>query len=100
MTKLPVFITAKAQARYEHAWSRRALAAVYWLCMTRRSFFADDIWDIIGRNPRIELRRLGAVLRDAAKRGWCKISGEFRRVKHNHSHLRHVWTSLLCDWPA
>ncbi len=87
----------------EHApdeWTRYALAAVRQAARSAEEFTTDE--------PRAELERRGigdppeprawgAVMREAASRGWCEATDQTRPTERPDAHRRpvRVWRSLV-----
>lgn len=104
---------AEAQARadegmraaFDHQteeWRKWALARVRLALKKMPELTVDDVWVEIGREPRShsEGSAMGAVMREAGKRGWCrKIPGRAVRSARaaNHGALRPVWQSLIVE---
>ena len=81
----------------EHAspdWKEQALAAVRQVCAAQREFLCDDIWST-GLEETRENRALGAVMRKAAKLGWCVRTDRTRPSVRSHGSPKPVWRSLL-----
>lgn len=79
----------------ETTWLSQAMSVIRELCETQEEFCADDIWDRLGATR--EPRALGAVLRMAAKRGWCKKTHVYLPSKRIECHGRPIclWQSRL-----
>lgn len=85
-------------------WKKAMLARVRLSLKKREKLTVDDVWVDIGRGPRThsEGSAMGAVMREAAKRNWCRKSrNEFIRSERadNHGAIRPVWISLIYEGP-
>lgn len=80
-------------------WKKYAENVVYELCIMRYRFTTDDVWDKMeGCGLRTETNRaLGAVMRHAAKNGWCKATGEYQKSRGINRHRMPIliWESCL-----
>lgn len=82
-------------------WYTEALEAVRYIAEGNFSFTTDDVWEQLKQNvPQIitpESRAMGAVMREAAKRGWIISSETYRKSKRPECHSRPVlvWRSQL-----
>lgn len=84
-------------------WLAAALERIRHLCLTRALWTSDDVWegldglDVSTNEPRA----MGAVVKDACKRGWCCSSGQFQKSTRPACHARPiaVWRSLLIPAP-
>lgn len=85
-------------------WRKWALARVRIVCKRNQLFIMDDVWDDIGRQPRSrsEGSAMGSVMREAARRGWCRATKDFRRSTRPGTNQKPlpVWKSLIFDPPA
>jgi hypothetical protein len=82
----------------EHAdpqWMNEALQVVHYLAGTRSTFTTDDVWQRMSQTTH-EHRAMGAVMRDAQRRGWCIPTGEYRSSSRSEAHGRpvRVWRGL------
>jgi hypothetical protein len=86
----------------EHAneiWKQTAMKAVQVLCQTHKRITTDDIWDYLEAFDvhTKEHRALGAIMRNAAKKGWCRSSGDYVQSKRPVCHRRPIaiWDSCF-----
>lgn len=80
----------------EPDWKLEALKAVYHICSTRLSFTTDRVWAILdGRHVDAphEPKALGAVMRIAAHRRWCRATNRYEKSVRVECHRR-----PLCVW--
>jgi len=81
----------------DEAWKLDALAAVRKTCEQLPDFISDDIWTTGGLDSTREDRALGAVIRKAAKLGWCVKTDRVRPSIRSHLSGKSVWKSNLFD---
>lgn len=92
---------AQVEAHADSRWFACALAAVEHVARTQATFTADEVWRELPltkwSHVAHEPRALGAVFREAMRRGWCVNT---RTVLPSMSPVNHhrpvaVWRSLL-----
>lgn len=80
-------------------WYDAALRIVYDLCGSREEFNTDHVHRELAKTMHTtqEPRALGAVMREAAKNGWCTASGMFVKSVRPECHSRPipVWQSEI-----
>jgi hypothetical protein len=76
-------------------WKDQALDAVRRTCEQRAEFISDDIWEVGNLPSTREDRALGAVMRKAARNGWCIKTDRVRPSVRSHLSGKPVWSSLL-----
>ncbi len=89
---------ARVEAGADEDWLRHALNAVENCAMRMVHFTTDDVWDrLTNLEHPPEPRALGAVMREAAKRGWVETTDRIRKSTRVACHGRpvRVWKSLL-----
>lgn len=91
----------------EHAnkeWFSAALKQVHWLCLSRKEFTTDDVHAVLDRMDVAthEKRALGAVMREAAKKGWCRGTSNYTPSIRKEAHKRPlmIWESLKMGGPS
>lgn len=80
-------------------WRIIAERVLYMICRNRLTFTADNVWHILdgcGKATQ-DHRALGAVMRYAARSGWCATTDRYIKSKGKKNHRRPivVWKSLL-----
>lgn len=92
---------ARVESHANARWLTTARQAVGWLALTQPSFTTDDVWRVLaGRDASThEPRALGAVMKQAARLGYCTASETWQQSARSDCHGRpvRVWTSLLFD---
>lgn len=97
---------ARVEDNAEPDWVLEALRAIYRICQTRDTFTTDRVWAILDSRsipgPH-EPKALGAVIRTAQRRGWCRPTPEYTQSVRVECHRRplRVWQSagpLLASW--
>ena len=91
-------ITAAGEAADE-AWRNAALQAVGEIARSVPEFTTDDVFERLSRLPvrTHEARAMGAVMRLAARLGWCSVTERFvksDRVSRHRAPIQ-VWQSHL-----
>lgn len=86
----------RAAENADREWYRSALDIVWSLGNT---FTTDDVWAALDRHGEPaphEPRALGAVMRDARKRGWIAPTSEYRQSTRPECHGRpvRVWKAV------
>jgi len=78
-------------------WMMDALLATRIVARARPTFTTDEVWAVLGRDPSIEGRAMGAVLRHAAGAGLCRRTDTTRKSLRVICHRRdlRVWQSLI-----
>ena len=81
-------------------WLARAMEAVFTVAQRLDYMTTDDVWDRLRgwQVPvPVEPRAMGVVMRDAAKEGWIKPTGQFRKTVRPQAHAGdvRVWKSGL-----
>src|SRR3990167_9834179 len=80
-------------------WSQAAYEIVKNLCQNRSEFTADDVLEALelGEYSTKDKRALGAILRQAAKAGFCVPTGQFVKSRLPIRHRRPccVWRSRI-----
>lgn len=76
-------------------WKLDALAAVELTCRTLPEFMVDDVWETGRLESTREDRAMGAVMRAAARNGWCVKTNLMRPSKRSHLSGKPVWRSLI-----
>jgi len=85
-------------------WKAAALKAIQQVCMERREFCIDDVWDtfrsiegVFAEQGTCDLRAMGPVMRRAMNAGYCEQTDkyQFSRRANCHRHLRPIWRSNL-----
>lgn len=73
-------------------WKQDALGVIYDLAVTGDPFTADDVIRVVGLPDTGTNRNnvVGAVFSAAAKRGWIRNTGTYRKTKRAISHGRVV----------
>lgn len=86
----------------DQEWMKAAEARVRYLCQTRVEWTGDDVWDGLQNVHTKEPRALGAVIRQAAKDGWCIPTERYQKSRRPESHRRplQVWESRLIHLPS
>ncbi len=99
--------TDEAVARVEeHAdpeWKVRALDAINTCALSFPHFTTDAVWALLDGGPETHERRaLGAVMRDAARRGWIESTERTEQAARVVAHQRpqRVWHSLIYGGPS
>jgi hypothetical protein len=88
-------IAAVGEATLE--WQARALAAIRVVATSQDEFTTDDVWRVLGREPEIEGRAMGAAVLTAARLGLLvrtNYTAKSLRVACHRRDLR-VWRSLV-----
>lgn len=90
---------ARAEANADAAWRAAAGRAVQIVAATHVTFTTDEVHqqlDSMGVTTH-DTRALGAVLKAAAKSGWCTQTDNFRASKRPEAHARpqRVWLSSI-----
>lgn len=91
----------RAEENANDEWKRCCQLCLHQLCLDVPSFTADDLSERMERQfPGVEThdkRAAGAVMRTAARNGWCKKSGQYDTCKraNQHSCPKTEWLSLL-----
>ncbi|WMI33384.1 hypothetical protein SEA_PROVOLONE_64 [Streptomyces phage Provolone] len=78
---------------YENAseeWKAQALATIIVVADTLGEFTADDLWDA-GLEKPVEPRALGPALRLAAREGYIRTSGNYRKSRYRNATPLPVW---------
>ena len=68
----------RAELHAKEEWKVRAMDTIFLVCRKQGAFTSEDLWRAGLPKPR-EPRALGPMLTAAAKKGWCKSSGNFVR---------------------
>ncbi len=85
----------------EHAdpeWKAHALDAIESCARSFPTFTTDAVWALLDGGPEThEPRALGAVMREAARRGWVESTDRTEQTARVHAHQRpaRVWHSLI-----
>lgn len=79
----------------DEQWKEQALAAVRRTCEALPEWISDDVWAIGGLESTREDRALGAVIRKAARLGWCVKTDRVRPSVRSHGSGKSVWRSRL-----
>jgi len=89
----------QAKENANRLWYDAALRIVYDLCASRREFTADTFWDEMGKtmHKTHDGRAFGSIMKEAARNGWCRKSGEFTKTKRRNCHGSDIpiWTSEI-----
>lgn len=91
----------RAGENADESWQAAATVAVRDLALDRDSFTTDDFHALMAwRHPGLvthDGRALGAVMRHAAKEGWCSASDQTTPSMRTVSHRRpvRVWVSQI-----
>jgi hypothetical protein len=90
---------ARVEGHADARWKRLALSAIEYLARCRASFTTDDVWEMLGGLDvsTHEPRAMGAMMRQAKKKGWVVGSNTYRPSKRPECHRRPmmVWVSLI-----
>lgn len=84
-------------------WREAAEAAVYRVCKRHEFFVSEDVWQELGAGEQTasthEPRALGAVMRQAARLGYCVATERWQKTQRVAAHRRpqQVWRSLIWD---
>lgn len=87
----------RAMENADPMWKADAMDCIKSVAQRMNRFTADDIWEL-GNLPRtIENRRLGPLLNQAKKRGWCVPTNDYERSRQPQCHgmPRRIWQSLI-----
>lgn len=82
-------------------WRGTACEVVRQIALLRETFTTDAIWYVMDRDhPKKsthEPRAMGAIMRDAAQRGWVRATARYAPSSRPECHSRpvRVWESLL-----
>lgn len=78
----------QAKENANRLWLEAARRIVYDLCASRKEFTADTFWDEMGKtmHKTHDGRAFGAVMREAARNGWCQKSGRWTKTKRENCH--------------
>lgn len=73
-------------------WMAAALRMVKLLCAIKTSFSTDEVWDAMEDSPERthDPRAMGAVMRQAAKLGWVRSTGQYVKSNRPECHRRPV----------
>jgi len=71
-------------------WVERAREAVRSVAMSRFDFTTDHVWDVLGEDRPPEPRALGSVLKQLAREGRIRQTGEYRKSDRVENHRRPV----------
>ena len=77
-------------------WKEEALNALRSNLEVRLTVTADDLESY--SNPE-HPNAMGGIFREAAKRGWCRFSGQYKAstIPRKHGRMLRIWESLLKD---
>lgn len=78
----------QVKANANRLWMEAAKRIVYDLCGSRKEFTTDEIWQELDKtmHKTHEGRALGAIMREAARNGWCRKSGRWTKTKRENCH--------------
>lgn len=87
---------ARVEEGADDEWFDEALARVERLAAALDRMTADDVWLTQLRQPR-ETRVMGAVFKEAAKRGWIEATSDWKvsSLPQCHRRPQRVWRGLL-----
>ena len=87
----------RAEQAADAEWRYRALDALYHLALGQPDLIANDLWNHVEK-PR-EPRATGALMKQAAKRGWIAPTERFVSVPSVSRHAApvRVWRSLIWE---
>lgn len=87
----------RAEQAADEEWRYRALDALYHLALGNSEVIANDLWQHVEK-PR-EPRATGALMKQAAKRGWIAPTDRFVTVPSitRHAAPVRVWRSLIWE---
>ena len=71
-------------------WMTRAREAVRVVAMSRFDFTTDHVWEVLGEDRPPEPRALGSVLKQLAREGRIRQTGEYRKSDRVENHRRPV----------
>lgn len=89
---------ARASGALSEGARLKILAAVSRVCQSSDTFTTDDIVQQLGGTiPHHEPRVLGALMREAHRRGWCEPTDRTRQSTQVRNHRRpmRVWQSRI-----
>ena len=88
-------IAAAGEASLE--WQARALAAIRVVAASQGEVTTDDVWRVLGREPEIEGRAMGAAMITAARLGLIARTDRTVKSLRASCHRRdlRVWRSLV-----
>ena len=87
---------ARAEQGAPDDWRADAAEAVRHCCAMLDTFTTDDVWAALGYYFPSEGRAMGAVMKDAQRRGWCRPTPRFKPSGRPvcHRSPKRVWESL------
>ena len=92
----------RVRAHCDEDWYKAAIHVVRDLCFTENDFTTDDVWiRMPAKHQTHDHRAMGAVMRDASKRGWCRKTDRVVKSKRRECHRRPitVWEpAMLCPF--
>jgi hypothetical protein len=88
---------ARVGANAPEDWVMRARQATQHVAGSRFDFTTDHVWDVLGDDKPHEPRALGAVLKNLAREGIIRQTGEYRKSDRVENHRRPVavWRTVL-----
>lgn len=78
-------------------WQDEAIAAIRKVALAQPTLTTDDVWRVLGRDPDLEGRAMGAAMRSASKLGYVErtdLTQKSQRVACHRRDLR-VWKSRI-----
>lgn len=78
-------------------WQEQAILAIRAVARIQPTITTDDVWRVLGRDPDLEGRAMGAAMRTAAGLGYVErtdVTQKSKRVACHRRDLR-VWRSLI-----
>lgn len=90
---------AQALAGTDVPWRERVLCHIETLAHLRPTVTTDEVWAMVGDWTVKEPRALGALMREAARRGWIVATDSYRPSERIECHRRpvRVWRSQVFD---
>lgn len=94
-------VLARVELHANDEWKACYKHALSVVCGTRQYFTADDVADVMKEmHPNVfthEMRAAGAMLRNAAKDGLCRKTGQYKTCdrQNQHSCPKAEWESLF-----
>jgi hypothetical protein len=79
-------------------WKEHALSVVVKVAQTHRTFTSDDVWKMGLTRPNGDARKLGAIMRQAVRKGVCTkepVPPVPTKQPKSHGSPMQVWRSLI-----